>query len=182
MEPTEDSHSNNSSSRSTIFKCDLEDKTLRECIQAKFEGDMIHFFTDKPHEIIDINLLNCLDSGLVACLRPKVLEKEYLNPIAEIIAKLDETNTWNIEAVNISVNLKTIDRALLKEINNCLNVFKKSCKLPESINFFVIDKHKFDSLQTYKTELKNIEEELAKLRGDNIKREDLYNIFKISSI
>lgn len=140
---------------------------------------MLKFYVDKPSDIIDPDILNCLDAGLVACLRPKLLEKKYLNPISEIIAKLDENNMWIIEEVNISVNLKTTDKALLKEINNCLNVFKKSCRLPDIVEFFVIDKHEFDTLQKYKIELKNLEEELRNLRVEKGKKEDLYNIFKI---
>ena len=183
MEPEHNSNShNNKSVRKTIFKCDLEDETLRQCIQAKLKEDKIRFYTDKPYEILDIEVLNCLDSGLVACFRPKVLERKYLSPIAEIIAKLDDTNTWIIEEINISVNLKTEDKDLLKEINNCLKVFKISCKLPDLINFYVIDKYEFDTLQNYKMELKDLEEELTKIKGNKTKREELYNLFKISSI
>ncbi|MFX1315444.1 MAG: hypothetical protein ACFE9T_06235 [Promethearchaeota archaeon] len=164
-----------------IFNCDLEDSTLRECIYAELKDSKIKFYTDKPQNIIDKEVLNCLDSGLVACIRDEAVDRVYLSPIAEITAHLNEENTWLIESVNISVNLKTTDKELLKKINNCLIVFKFSCKVPETINFYVIDKIEFDTLQNYKMKIEELTKELNKIKGQKIKKEDLYNLFKVPS-
>ncbi|MHA2037247.1 MAG: hypothetical protein ACW972_08185 [Promethearchaeota archaeon] len=161
------------------FQCDLNNNTLRECILSEFNDGNVRLFIRNPQNLINDEILNCLNTGIVSCLQNLHLKRNDFSSVGQVTVSLSKDNLWDIEGIDVLVNLNVKDKELMKFINSCLKFFRESCKLPESVNFFASNKYEVDNLQNYKTEIETL---VNKLHEINTKKKDkikLHNIFKV---
>jgi hypothetical protein len=160
-----------------VFTCDLNETTIRDCIFSEVQDEKLKLFIKNPQSVINEDKLNCLNVGLLSCLKSHQLAQDDYSSEAEVILSQNEDQSWNIEQIDIIVNLNINDKELFKYINNCLKFFIISCKLPDTVNFYAINKYEVDSFQSYKKELENIEKEFDTISTVKKEKIKLYNIF-----
>ncbi len=162
-----------------IFQCDLKEHTIRECIRSELKHDKVKLFIRQPQNLINEEILNCLNTGIVTCIQDLQLKRDDFSSVGEVTVSLNEDTSWNIEEIDILVILNVKDKELLRFINSCLKFFSKSCKLPESVNFFASNKYEVDSLQNYKTEIEQLVKQLHRINTNKKEKIKLHNIFKV---
>ena len=161
------------------FQCDLKENTIRECIVSELNYSKINLFIKNPQNIINEEILNCLNTGIITCLQNLQLKRNDFTSVGEVTVSLNEDNLWNIEEIDILVILKVKDKELIRFINSCLKFFRKSCRLPRSVNFFASNKYEVDNLQNYKSEIEHLVKQLHKINANEKEKIKLYNIFKV---
>jgi len=162
-----------------IFHCDFEDQTLRECILSELKDGKIKLFVEHTQNLINEEALNCLNVGIISCIKDLQLKRDDFSSVGEVTVSSNKDDSWSIEEIDIIVNLKVKDKELLRFINNCLKFFRKSCKLPDSVNFFASNKYEVDSLQNYKYEMEQLVKQLHKINMNKKEKIKLHNIFKV---
>ncbi len=162
-----------------IFQCDLKEHTIRACILSELKDNKVKLFIKQPQNLINEKILNCLNTGIISCIQNLQLKRDDFSSVGEVTVSLNEDNSWNIEEIDIIVILNVKDEDLLRFINNCLTFFSKSCKLPDSVNFFASNKYEVDSLQNYKTEIERLVKQLHKINTNKKEKIKLHKIFKV---
>lgn len=162
-----------------IFHCDFEEQTLRECILSELKNEKIKLFVERTQNLINEEALNCLNVGIISCIKDLHLKRDDFSSVGEVTVSSNKDSSWSIEEIDIIVNLNVRDKELLRFINNCLKFFRKSCKLPDSVNFFASNKYEVDSLQNYKSEMEQLVRQLHKINTNKKEKTKLHNIFKV---
>jgi len=161
------------------FQCDLQEHTIRECILSELKNEKVKLFIRQPHNLINEEILNCLNTGIISCIQDLQLKRDDFSSVGEVTVSLNEDNSWSIEEIDVIVILNVKDKELLRFINSCLKFFSKSCKLPDSVNFFASNKYEVDSLQNYRTEIEHLVKQLHRINMNKKEKIKLHNIFKV---
>ena len=147
-----------------VFKCNLKERTLRKCIFSRLKDNKIELFIKNPQNIINEEILNCLNTGLNSCLHNHLKNKEFTTE-AKVTVSLNDENSWKIDEIDVSVILLVKDIELVKYINNCLKFFRESCDLPKNINFFAVNRFEVDDLQSYKKGINHLVQQLHNINS-----------------
>ncbi|MHA2283449.1 MAG: hypothetical protein ACXAC5_21625 [Promethearchaeota archaeon] len=161
------------------FQCDLKENTIRECILSELKDGKVKLFIKHPQNFINEEILNCLNTGIISCLQNLQLKRNDFSSVGKVAVSLNEDNLWHIEEIDILVILNVKDKELMRFINSCLKFFRKSCKLPESVNFFASNKFEVDNLQNYKIEMEYLVNQLHEINTMKKKQLKLHKIFKV---
>ncbi|KKN22639.1 hypothetical protein LCGC14_0913010 [marine sediment metagenome] len=160
-----------------IFKCNLKEKTLKKCIFSRLKNNKIELFIKNPQNIINEEILNCLNTGLNSCLHNHLKNKEFTTE-AKVSVSLNDENSWKIDEIDVSVILFVKDIELVKYINNCLKFFRESCDLPKNINFFAINRFEVDDLQSYKKGISHLVQQLHNISSKKKIQNRLYSLLR----
>ncbi|MHA2183082.1 MAG: hypothetical protein ACXAAH_16815 [Promethearchaeota archaeon] len=171
----------NVSTLKKTFQCDLKENTIRECILSELKDGNVKLFIKHPQNNINEEILNCLNTGIISCLQNLQLKRNDFSSVGEVTVSLNEEDLWIIKEIDIIVILNVKDKELIRFINSCLKFFRKSCRLPESVNFFASNKYEVDTLQNYKTEMEHLVNQLHEINTKTKKKNKikLYDIFKV---
>ncbi|MFX1313165.1 MAG: hypothetical protein ACFFHD_11215 [Promethearchaeota archaeon] len=158
------------------FKCNLDDSNLFNCILNEVGGKDLDVILEDLPVIMDETIINCINASLIVCLRNVKKELGSLNVQVKLLRVKDRN--WIISQINIIVSDNINDDILTSRINQCLKFLKRGCASDESIKFSIIKSESKEDLSYYKVKLLELNEWLANIREDNIKKENLFSLFK----
>jgi len=164
-----------------IFKCNLKEKTLKKCIFSRLKNNKIELFIKNPQNIINEEILNCLNTGLNSCLHNHLKNKEFTTEV-KVSVSLNDENSWKIDEIDVFIILLVKDIELVKSINNCLKFFRESCELPKNINFFAINRFEVDDLQSYKKGINHLVQQLHNINSKKKLQNRLFSLSKFGFV
>ena len=142
-----------------VFKCEFGDQKIKECIDLKINST----------ELINKNILNCLDTMLLMCLGKKNAANNFLTSEVDISVIKNETDQFEINEISLDLIPGSADEDLLNRISQCLKFFNLSCVSKDSVRFSFSFTEPKDSLKQYKKELLLLKTQLETILGREIK-------------
>jgi len=142
-----------------VFKCEFGDQKIKECIDLQ----------TSPSEIINQNILVCLDTMLQTCLGKKNPAINFLPSEVDISVIKNEFNQFEIKEISLDLIPDSADEDILSKITQCLKFFNLSCISKDSVKFSFSYSEPKESLKHYKQELIVLKEQLETILGREIK-------------
>jgi len=141
-----------------VFKCEFGDRSIKECVDLKMG----------PSELINKNILDCLDVMLKTCLGKRKTIINFLTSEVDISLVKNEENKFEIEEICLDLIPDSADEEILNKISQCLKFFNVSCMSKDSIKFSFSYSEPKDSLNQYKQELFTLKDQLETILGREI--------------
>ncbi len=163
-----------------IIKCDLDDTDLFNCILSYLDEPYLDKIARDPSILHSKTIMNCLNAGLITCLRNQkyTIESETYRPEIELLAIKNEKEVWRISQVKVILEKKIANKFVIENIKKCVKFIKKGCKIREDVQFSIINQESVKNLSHFKVELLELKSWLRNIKSEKAKQEELFSFFK----
>ncbi len=115
-----------------IFKCDPNEMKIKECYIDETNEDL-EMLGPNPVKLLAQAVLGCLSASLIFCIQKKNLTLDLFHAEAEIIVARNDEDLFRVKEINVDLQPKTDDPAMIKRIEQCMKIFERYCTITQSV-------------------------------------------------
>ena len=116
-----------------IFKCNLGLPKYEEFFIDEAHHDKDEMWGPNPSRLLASAILGCLSASFMFCLQKRKLTLDDFKAEAEIIIARNEKKLFRVKEINVQLNPKSSDPAVVKRIEQCKKFFEQYCTITESV-------------------------------------------------
>jgi len=118
--------------RDMIFRCDPNEMKIKECYIDETNEDL-EMLGPNPVKLLASAVLGCLSASLIFCIQKKKLTLDEFHAEAEITIARNEKGLFRVKEINVDLQPKSDDPAMIKRIEQCKKMFETYCTITESV-------------------------------------------------
>ena len=118
--------------RDMIFRCDPNEMKIKECYIDETNEDL-DMLGPNPVKLLASAVLGCLSASLIFCIQKKKLTLDEFHAEAEIVIARNDEGLFRVKEINVDLQPKTDDPAMIKRIDQCKKMFERYCTITQSV-------------------------------------------------